>query len=159
MLFSLRSQHAITEGTIRRLALLFSAALFMTLSTNLSLTHAQSPPTTVPTDDGSGDVSGIIPFSITKEAWQSPGENGPISYHAQSLAHSTLDELKAHYEQSGLEVEVVIDTDKQIFHGWNPYPIRISTTWKLTGHLIITCLLYTSPSPRDKRQSRMPSSA
>ena len=25
--------------------------------------------------------------------------------------------------------------------------------------LSITCLLYTSPSPRDKRQSRMPSSA
>ena len=25
--------------------------------------------------------------------------------------------------------------------------------------LIETCLLYTSPSPRDKRQSRMPSSA
>ena len=29
-----------------------------------------------------------------------------------------------------------------------------------TGHLVFgTCLLYTSPSPRDKRQSRMPSSA
>ena len=26
-------------------------------------------------------------------------------------------------------------------------------------YLIRTCLLYTSPSPRDKRQSRMPSSA
>ena len=25
--------------------------------------------------------------------------------------------------------------------------------------LVVTCLLYTSPSPRDKRQSRMPSSA
>ena len=25
--------------------------------------------------------------------------------------------------------------------------------------LLYTCLLYTSPSPRDKRQSRMPSSA
>ena len=25
--------------------------------------------------------------------------------------------------------------------------------------IIITCLLYTSPSPRDKRQARMPSSA
>ena len=25
--------------------------------------------------------------------------------------------------------------------------------------LVCTCLLYTSPSPRDKRQSRMPSSA
>ena len=27
------------------------------------------------------------------------------------------------------------------------------------GHEDIPCLLYTSPSPRDKRQSRMPSSA
>ena len=26
------------------------------------------------------------------------------------------------------------------------------------GHVLV-CLLYTSPSPRDKRQSRMPSSA
>ena len=30
---------------------------------------------------------------------------------------------------------------------------------KKTGKLIMACLLYTSPSPRDKRQSRMPSSA
>ena len=27
------------------------------------------------------------------------------------------------------------------------------------GVLVLVCLLYTSPSPRDKRQSRMPSSA
>ena len=27
------------------------------------------------------------------------------------------------------------------------------------NHLTYSCLLYTSPSPRDKRQSRMPSSA
>ena len=27
------------------------------------------------------------------------------------------------------------------------------------SHWAMTCLLYTSPSPRDKRQSRMPSSA
>ena len=27
------------------------------------------------------------------------------------------------------------------------------------GMVLVTCLLYTSPSPRDKRQSRMPSSA
>ena len=26
-------------------------------------------------------------------------------------------------------------------------------------HRVYSCLLYTSPSPRDKRQSRMPSSA
>ena len=30
---------------------------------------------------------------------------------------------------------------------------------RVKNHYIITCLLYTSPSPRDKRQSRMPSSA
>ena len=34
------------------------------------------------------------------------------------------------------------------------------TRWLTVGILLIqACLLYTSPSPRDKRQSRMPSSA
>ena len=28
-----------------------------------------------------------------------------------------------------------------------------------SGKSLVSCLLYTSPSPRDKRQSRMPSSA
>ena len=32
------------------------------------------------------------------------------------------------------------------------------TVIRVRAHLL-TCLLYTSPSPRDKRQSRMPSSA
>ena len=36
--------------------------------------------------------------------------------------------------------------------------ISILTTWIWNGGPF-TCLLYTSPSPRDKRQSRMPSSA
>ena len=31
--------------------------------------------------------------------------------------------------------------------------------WGFPGKYPKTCLLYTSPSPRDKRQSRMPSSA
>ena len=34
-----------------------------------------------------------------------------------------------------------------------------SSGWKMSQGLGYTCLLYTSPSPRDKRQSRMPSSA
>ena len=32
-------------------------------------------------------------------------------------------------------------------------------TFLIAGHETTSCLLYTSPSPRDKRQSRMPSSA
>ena len=39
-------------------------------------------------------------------------------------------------------------------------PIRLSEALDEFGlELIGGCLLYTSPSPRDKRQSRMPSSA
>ena len=34
-----------------------------------------------------------------------------------------------------------------------------ATTCSWADHTINICLLYTSPSPRDKRQSRMPSSA
>ena len=39
---------------------------------------------------------------------------------------------------------------------------NITKVWKeglLMKKVCFTCLLYTSPSPRDKRQSRMPSSA
>ena len=37
--------------------------------------------------------------------------------------------------------------------------IEITDGRTLVGQYLCTCLLYTSPSPRDKRQSRMPSSA
>ena len=37
--------------------------------------------------------------------------------------------------------------------------VTVEAVDALTGDLVSTCLLYTSPSPRDKRQSRMPSSA
>ena len=36
------------------------------------------------------------------------------------------------------------------------YDVKAAILMNLTG---VSCLLYTSPSPRDKRQSRMPSSA
>ena len=41
-------------------------------------------------------------------------------------------------------------------HIWNN-GIAVDIGRKL--YIVYTCLLYTSPSPRDKRQSRMPSSA
>ena len=42
-----------------------------------------------------------------------------------------------------------------------PFPLmHVDTTWKFQDmYKFRDCLLYTSPSPRDKRQSRMPSSA
>ena len=36
---------------------------------------------------------------------------------------------------------------------------QVKVVSKEIGELFKACLLYTSPSPRDKRQSRMPSSA
>ena len=40
-----------------------------------------------------------------------------------------------------------------------PFIFNFASLFYLSATLLMTCLLYTSPSPRDKRQSRMPSSA
>ena len=55
-----------------------------------------------------------------------------------------------------------IDTAAAAKHGvtvTNTPDVLTETTADLAWALILGCLLYTSPSPRDKRQSRMPSSA
>ena len=75
-------------------------------------------------------------------------------------------------------VDKILATDGVLdsISGFNVVGVMTAGTFDVTGktstgHLnvgsnihignagIITCLLYTSPSPRDKRQSRMPSSA
>ena len=60
---------------------------------------------------------------------------------------------------------------KRIIEGPKPHTVLLQAVNRLTGGdaarvaeideigVFKTCLLYTSPSPRDKRQSRMPSSA
>ena len=51
------------------------------------------------------------------------------------------------------------DTLAQLFVGY-PYPdLDDDTKWTIAARSIKSCLLYTSPSPRDQRGSRMPSSA
>ena len=42
---------------------------------------------------------------------------------------------------------------------WDEDNKRYTDFCNAYGALLLGCLLYTSPSPRDKRQSRMPSSA
>ena len=44
-----------------------------------------------------------------------------------------------------------------VLASWRPHLSPAAMGWAVTA--FVTCLLYTSPSPRDKRQSRMPSSA
>ena len=61
----------------------------------------------------------------------------------QEVVGNLAEEIKEVYEKS---------------HGWeNQLPEKEIVL--AFGCILYTCLLYTSPSPRDKRQSRMPSSA
>ena len=78
----------------------------------------------------------------------------------------------------GLDQKPIIVPEETDLHQNYPNPFNPSTTVKydiglmdgleqrvsvnvynVLGQHVTTCLLYTSPSPRDKRQSRMPSSA
>ena len=59
------------------------------------------------------------------------------------------------FQQSGLDIQLVPGDDfvgqvKNYMQGKSPF---------LRGTMHMICLLYTSPSPRDRQKSRMPSSA
>ena len=60
-------------------------------------------------------------------------------------------------------LDSALETPFQSFGGEDLYPTLQAKAARLGYGLIknhcMICLLYTSPSPRDKRQSRMPSSA
>ena len=53
---------------------------------------------------------------------------------------------------NGKQVAVLVPTTVLAFQHFKTFSERLKD-------FPVTCLLYTSPSPRDKRQSRMPSSA
>ena len=68
------------------------------------------------------------------------------------------------YEISGALGIKMANPDKEVisFVGDGSYLLNNTDIYSSVitkNKLIIICLLYTSPSPRDKRQSRMPSSA
>ena len=50
------------------------------------------------------------------------------------------------FGEEGIDNDLVVDADEEVFEMNN-------------GCICCTCLLYTSPSPRDRSLSRMPSSA
>ena len=59
-----------------------------------------------------------------------------------------------------------LDVTEKLFGKMRKVHLELIETWdgpqcSLIAHFVLNavCLLYTSPSPRDKRQSRMPSSA
>ena len=75
------------------------------------------------------------------------------SLHEQGKSH-----LEAAVEACRMRLRPIIMTSLAFILGVVPLAIS-SGAGAGSKHAIGTCLLYTSPSPRDKRQSRMPSSA
>ena len=96
--------------------------------------------------------------------------------------HFTLEEKNSFYQSPGFlqeleefqECKNIIETIASEFYtsiGFKSQSFFITQMWAnystgngaISEHYhsnsMISCLLYTSPSPRDKRQSRMPSSA
>ena len=85
-------------------------------------------------------------------------------------AQEILEEVSAFYVEIGAESgknetfdeagTIEKEVQKAIETGQNAIKVRASKTVKINKSLWEnTCLLYTSPSPRDQRGSRMPSSA
>ena len=54
---------------------------------------------------------------------------------------------------------VVLVSVAPVPEAWRVGGFNMMTSLAIIIGMIFSCLLYTSPSPRDKRQSRMPSSA
>ena len=122
-----------------------------------SLEGAGFSPTPVPEYDGSIDMR---IDEIDSEKTQLLSEQESLNNSLESWAESNADSL-----HSGLEL---LERDQELATA----PVRIATTehaFIVDGWVemdrsdevmtALSCLLYTSPSPRDQRGSRMPSSA
>ena len=85
----------------------------------------------------------------------------------EGVAAKALESLDISLEAVRAQVEEIIGHGTSTPTGHIPFTPRAKKVLELSlrealqmNHSYIgTCLLYTSPSPRDKRQSRMPSSA
>ena len=96
------------------------------------------------------------------------GASGSIGENALSV----IDSNKEKFELVGISVNSNVEKANQIIKKYNPKYIYISDKSAKKNILEIedsvifednkelyNCLLYTSPSPRDRTRSRMPSSA
>ena len=109
-------------------------------------------------------VSFIVPLFVGWQAFQNlqPASKPTASLDKSGVDHNAWNYLLNNYVANGL---VDYDGMKKdyLFHEYvrqlgtcNP---QLLDTDDERLALACNCLLYTSPSPRDKRQSRMPSSA
>ena len=67
----------------------------------------------------------------------------------------------ASHTSSGYDLWAFWDDNKEKLRAWYEVAQNVALIQPSSAFIerMFSCLLYTSPSPRDKRQSRMPSSA
>ena len=94
------------------------------------------------------------PYSPEIKALKRSKEMKKNKKHALELLESIREQIKQDKRPRLESVKQVVGFRQDM---WDAAQTVIKSASKRT--LILTCLLYTSPSPRDKRQSRMPSSA
>ena len=104
-----------------------------------------------------GEEAAQNPASDQSQQPQGQGENESASYEIPETP-PPYDESAGKIRVSELMVKnrATLPDEDGDFPDWIELENVSGDTVELSGW---TCLLYTSPSPRDKRQSRMPSSA
>ena len=112
-------------------------------------------------DDPSADagiIDGVVRTSVVDHLWS--------SFNFQALDDPIIIAGPPTNEDSSpgvVQVRNVTETNVELrFKEWNYLDFvheEETANWLAVSEGLYTCLLYTSPSPRDKRQSRMPSSA
>ena len=58
-----------------------------------------------------------------------------------------------------IDWEISNHPDKGRYNGYSHFAIKAERAGHVVDARLLHCLLYTSPSPRDRQKSRMPSSA
>ena len=91
-----------------------------------------------------------IPF-ITREK--------PVARLAAAKGLEQLQRVVADADGAGLTALTEEANVAALIQRFDVLPAQTAQLGHTTAQQVGTCLLYTSPSPRDKRQSRMPSSA
>ena len=99
------------------------------------------------------DAAVLVPLALHKDQWhvlfirrasnEQDRHSGQVAFPGGRLEESDASHEDAALRETHEEIGIPAD--------------KIKLLGKITPY--VTCLLYTSPSPRDKRQSRMPSSA
>ena len=128
------------------------------LGSTLAACATTTPSTTAPVAAATQKTAIAVPTApaVKSEPVEAPTK---IAKNMQSVAVSTTPEGASCTIKAGDEtLGTVVTPSNAVIKRMN-WKFGADVTCSKEGFVTKTCLLYTSPSPRDKRQSRMPSSA